>query len=405
MREAPATMRLLTLTSLYPNAAQPHHGIFVENRLRHLLDHDRGITTRVVAPVPWFPFRHPRFGSYATFASAPRAEVRHGIAIMHPRHPVIPKVGMTAAPWLMARFVRPILERLRRDGFAFDRIDAHYFYPDGVAAALLARELGVPLSITARGSDLNIIADHPLARRMILWAALQADVLVTVSDGLRDRLVSLGAPEGRVTTVRNGVDLKTFRPAGDRQGLRARLGLPEEGIPVLLFVGNLIPLKRCHLVIEALARLPGVHLRIAGEGPERTRLEALGWRLGVAERVRFLGRFPQAELAQWYAACDLLVLPSEREGLPNVVLESIASGTPVVAARLPGTVEAVTDPAAGVLVAEATPAAYAEAIAARLATPVTRDAVRAQAESLGWERTSAALSQLLRSPKAARAAA
>ncbi|WP_404379867.1 glycosyltransferase family 4 protein [Caenispirillum salinarum] len=400
-------LRLLTFTTLYPNAAQPHHGVFVENRLRHLLEHDHGITARVVAPVPWFPFSHPRFGGYAAFARAPAAETRHGIAVEHPRYPVIPKVGMTAAPYLLYRAARPVLERLRADGYRFDMIDAHYFYPDGVAAALLARHFGVPLSITARGTDINLIPRYPRPRRMIRWAAGQADALVTVCEALKDGLVDLGVPAGRVTTLRNGVDLTMFRPPADRAALRRDLGLPPAGAaPVLASVGHLIERKRHHLAIEALPHLPPeTRLLIAGEGPEEGALKRRAEVLGVAGRVRFLGRLPHDRLHEVYGACDALVLASSREGWANVLLEAMACGTPVAASRIWGTPEVVAAPEAGRLFDDPTGAAVARAVAALLADPPDRAATRAYAERFGWDDTSRGQARLFRAAVGAPAAA
>ena len=159
-------MKLLTFTTLYPNAIQPHHGVFVENRLRHLIASGE-VTSRVLAPVPWFPFRNPRFGQYADFARVPDEEERHGIRISHPRFGLIPKIGMTLAPHLLYRAARREAARIRSSGYEFDVIDAHYFYPDGVAAAMLARDLDKPLVITARGTDLNLIPKYAAPRRMI----------------------------------------------------------------------------------------------------------------------------------------------------------------------------------------------------------------------------------------------
>ena len=171
-------MKVLTFSSLYPNAARPEHGIFVETRLRQLVMSGQ-VETTVVAPVPWFPFTHPAFGAYAAHARAPRSETRNGVDALHPRFPVLPKIGMTLAPFLLYRAVRPVVERVQHER-GFDLIDAHYFYPDGVAAAMLGRRLGVPVVITARGTDVNLIAQHRFPRRMIRWAARQAAAVVAV---------------------------------------------------------------------------------------------------------------------------------------------------------------------------------------------------------------------------------
>ena len=374
-------IRLLSYTSLYPNAAQPSHGVFVENRLRHLVAGGQA-ATRVIAPVPWFPLRHRMFGGYATFAAAPAAEQRHGIAIHHPRYPLIPKVGMSLAPGLMSRFT---LDAVRHELRArpFDLIDAHYFYPDGVAAALIGRALGKPVVITARGTDLNLIPDHARPRRLIQWAAAQAAGLITVCQALKDRLIDLGVPAERITVLRNGVDLSQFQPP-DRARARAALGLTG---PTLVSVGALIERKAHDLTIRALSLLPDWRLLVAGEGPERGRLAALARNLGVADRVRLVGPVAHDKLAEIYGAADISVLASSREGWANVLLEAMACGTPVVASDVWGTPEVVAAPAAGRLMRERTPEALAEAVAALAADPPDRALTRAYAERFDWQAT------------------
>lgn len=385
-----AAVRILTFTTLYPNAAQPHHGVFVENRLRHLLA-TGDIGARVVAPVPWFPFASPRFGAYGAFARAPKAETRHGIAVDHPRFATIPRIGMTAAPYLLYLGARPTLARLRAAGFDFDLIDAHYFYPDGVAAALLGRYFDRPVTITGRGTDLNLIPRHALPRRMIRWAAGRAAGMITVAAALKDALVDLGVPEARVRVLRNGVDLDLFRPPADRDAARGTLALTRR---TLVSVGHLIDRKGHDLVIAALPALPDTDLLIVGEGPERAALEALAARLGVGARVRFLGRRPHEDLPAIYGAADALVLASSREGWANVLLEAMACGTPVVATALWGTPEVVAAPEAGRLMRDRSAEALAEAAQALFAAPPERAATRAYAEGFGWAPTVAGLRDL-----------
>ena len=153
-----APIRLLTFSTLYPNAARPNHGVFVENRLRHLLASGEA-TSSVVAPVPWFPSQNPRFGDWAKHAQAPARETRHGIEIAHPRYPVIPKIGMSVAPWLLYRAMVPVFADILRGGRTIDAIDAHYVYPDGVAAVWLGKRFGIPVVVTARGTDVTLIPD------------------------------------------------------------------------------------------------------------------------------------------------------------------------------------------------------------------------------------------------------
>ena len=373
-------IRMLVFTSLYPNASQPRHGMFVEERLRHLTASGR-IAATVVAPVPWFPFRHRRFGRYATFAQVPHRERRHGIEILHPRYPVLPKLGTNVAPSLMFRAVLPILRRLHASGTGFDLIDAHYFYPDGVAAVRLGAILGKPVVITARGSDVTWIPRYRRAKRQIQWAAENASAIVAVSQALKGKLTNLGVAPSHISVLRNGVDLDRFTSL-DREMLRAKLGL---GGAVWLAVGNLVELKGVHVTLAALAKVADAILLIAGQGPEEARLRRLVDRLDISSRVRFLGTIPHARLCEYYNAADALVLASSREGMPNVVLESLACGTPVVAAPFDGVTELLDVPEAGEIASERSAEAIASAWLRLRERAPTRAATRSVAERLGWQ--------------------
>ena len=371
-------MKILTFSTLFPNTEKPGHGIFVETRLRHLVATGQ-VEARVVAPVGWFPSKHPRFGDYAKLAKVPRTEVRHGLQVAHPRYPVLPKIGMNVAPLLLAQAARPAIARILDEGYDFDLIDAHYFYPDGVAAAMLARYFNKPLVITARGSDITLLPQYALPRRMIKWAANRADAVITVCHALREEVVALGVPQERVTSLRNGVDLQLFRPV-------ERTANP---LFTLLTVGHLVPVKAQELIIAALPLLPDVRLVVAGDGPNRGMLEALAQELGVQARVQFLGAVPQAQLRAHYGNADALVLASSREGWANVLLESMACGTPVVASRVYGTPEVVAAPEAGVLMQERTPQGVADAVTRLRAAYPDRGATRRYAERFSWDDTSA----------------
>ena len=396
-----APVRLLTFSTLYPNAAQPNHGIFVENRLRHLVA-SGAATSTVVAPVPWFPSRDARFGEWARCAAAPVEEMRHGLRVLHPRYAAPPSLGMYTGPWALLRAGRAALAQLLAEGARFDAIDAHYLYPDGVAAVWLAREAGLPVVITARGSDTSQLPRFALPRRLIGTALREADALIAVSAGLAAGLTALGAAPGKVTVLRNGVDLAAFAPPTDRATLRAKLGLSG---PVILSVGHLIERKAHHLVIGALAELPGACLLIAGEGPEQRALAALAERLGVAERVHMLGARPHAELAKLYGAADALVLASTREGWANVMLEAMACGTPVVAGPAWGSREAISAPEAGLVLDEVGPGPIAAALRRLLANPPARRATRAHAERFGWDETTRGQAELFGHVMAGRSSA
>jgi glycosyltransferase involved in cell wall biosynthesis len=348
----------------------------VETRLRHLVASGQ-VQSRVVAPVPWFPAR------YAEYKSVPLRSERNGLEVRHPRYLNIPKVGMNLAPLLLARCAKREVGRMIDEGYDFDAIDAHYFYPDGVAAVMLGKYFNKPVVITARGSDVNLLPQFPLPRRMIQWAASNAHGIITVSQALKDRLVQLGAAPSAVTPLRNGVDLQRFEPL-DRDAIRNQLGIAGY---TMISVGNLIELKGHHLVIRALQRMPGVLLLIAGKGPDRGKLETLAQELGVAERVRFLGAVQQTELKLYLNAADVMVLASSREGWANVLLESMACGTPVVASNVGGSPEVVAAPEAGLLMSEYSSDGVADAVQRLRARNPERAAVRRYAEQFSWDFT------------------
>ncbi len=375
-------MKILTFTTLYPSSARPNHGIFVENRLRKLNDKP-SIDIRVIAPVPYFPLHSASFGTYAAYANTPKAEMRGGLAITHPRFPLIPKVGMTLAPLFLYLATRSKVQALLDSGFKIDLIDAHYFYPDGVAAALLAKHFNLPFSITARGTDLNLIPQYYGPRKQILWAAERADGLITVCQALKDSLVELGVSDERVTVLRNGVDLDVFKP-GDRDAIRTEMNLSGQ---VVLSVGHLVERKGHHLAIEALRDLPDSTLLIVGEGHERKKLQSLVATHGLGSRVRFLGSVPHEDLHRIYSAADVLVLASSREGWPNVLLEAMACGTPVVATKVWGSGEVVQTHAAGLLAENRTARDISQALKTLLTHLPSRDETRRYAEQFSWDAT------------------
>lgn len=380
-----ARLSVLVFSSLYPNAVQPRHGIFVEERLRQLVASGE-VEAKVIAPVPWFPLAHRRFGRYGQLAAVPFKECRHGIEVLHPRYPRIPKIGMSIAPRLMVAALAGSVRKLQNDGFRFDLIDAHYFYPDGVAAVIIGKRFGKPVVVTARGADVNLIANYRLPRRQIRHAADGAAGIVSVSRALKDRLMGLGVPGAKITVLRNGVDLTRFAPT-DGQAIRSRLGITGS---VWLSVGHLIERKGHHLVIEALQAVPDVRLLVIGDGPLEGELRRQADRLGVAERVEFLGHVDHDQLPAYYTVADALVLPSGSEGMPNVVLEAMACGTPVIATAVGGIPEIICEPEAGELMSERSAAAVARAWAVlqqRRANSRIGESTRAHAQQFSWSDT------------------
>jgi glycosyltransferase involved in cell wall biosynthesis len=383
-------LSILTATTLFPNPVQRAHGVFVETRLRHLLASGE-VDAHVLAPVPWLP-PMVRYSSYGPLQTVSSREERNGLTIEHPRYLVVPKFGMTFTPHTLYRAMRKRLVALLKEGHRFDLIDAHYFYPDGVAAVRLAREFNLPVTVTARGTDLNLIPEYPGPRKMIVDAAAKADGMITVCQALKDTLVEMGIADERVTVLRNGVDLELFRPI-DRAAARKALGIARR---TLASVGLLIDRKGHHHIIRALKDLPDTDLLIAGDGPDRRALERLAQEEGVADRVRFLGSVDQNRLREIYNAVDALVLASSREGWANVLLEAMACGTPVVASAVWGTPEVVARPEAGILMSSLDPKGVAEGVRRLFAAYPDREATRRYAEGFNWNATTEGQLKLFR---------
>jgi teichuronic acid biosynthesis glycosyltransferase TuaC len=374
-------LKILTYTTLFPNTVHPQHGIFVENRLRRIVNTGE-VYAHVIAPVPWFPFKKDVFGHYGSLAQIKRSEERFDLSIQHPRYLTIPKVGMHLAPELLYRgTVNRVKRSVEESGPAL--IDAHYFYPDGVAAAKIGRILGLPVVISARGSDINLISQYEGPRKRMVEAARHCAAIIAVSQSLKERMIEIGIDPDQIHVIPNGVDLDVFSPVSE-EAAREVTGIVR---PTMVAVGNVLSSKGQDIAIRALTLVQNIDLVIVGAGSDVPTFQKLAIDLGVDDRVRFVGSVPQAELKNWFSASDFSILASMREGSPNVVLESIACGTPVIATDVGGASEIITSPDAGRLMSARTPEALATAIQDLRASPPDRKATRAWAENFSWEPT------------------
>lgn len=387
-------MNILTISSLFPNSEQKRHGVFVENRLRKLQEKYPDVNVTVIAPVPYFPFTSEKFGLYGTYAKIPKVEKRHGMTIYHPRYLVIPKIGMNITPYFFSYAIKKLTTKLSKQGHKFDLIDAHYFYPDGVAANWLAKKLDLPITVTARGNDISLIPDYPTPRKLIAKTLLEANACIGVCQALVDEMKQIQPNQSNYYAFRNGVDLNVFTPlmTEKRELLRKEYGVDNKF--VVISVGHFIERKGHHLTIESLKQLPEVHLFLAGDGELDKELRAQVVELGLQKQVTFLGAVDHSQLINFYGLADCMVLASSREGWANVLLESMACGTPVVATPIWGTPEVVADPCAGVLTQDRSVNAIAQAIGELQNNYPARESVRSYAEKFSWDETCDAQYQL-----------
>jgi teichuronic acid biosynthesis glycosyltransferase TuaC len=377
-------LRVLTLSTLFPDASRPNFGVFVERQTLGLAAHPE-VELRLVAPVglPLWPLS--RHLHYAALAALPEHEVWKGLDTFRPHFTTLPATQGRFHARALARRLIPLLTAIRRD-FAFDVIDAEFFFPDGPAAVALGQHFGVPVSIKARGADIHHWGTAPATARQVVAAGQAADGLLAVSHAMRSDMAALGIPPGKIRIHHTGVDLDRFAPR-DRAPAKTAYGVRG---PLIVSLGALIPRKGHDVVIGAMPALPGATLLIAGEGPSRGALTAQIAALGLSERVRLLGSIAHGDLPALLAAADVMALASSSEGLANAWVEALACGTPIVVTPAGGAAEVVTDPAFGRL-AERSSAAFATAISAILADPPAAEAVRRGAAGFTWAANTSAL--------------
>ena len=369
-------MRILTFTSLYPNAIEPRHGIFVKNRMDYF-DRIEGTSRRVIAPVQYFPLLglNPR-SRFHRYNQVPAQETQGNVPVYHPRFLTIPGTGLINVAKAMFSCADKILTDILQTGEKIDLIDGHYLYPDGVGAFRLARKHNLPLFLTARGSDVNFWLEQPGQRNDIMAALEYARRIICVSAALKDRLTSHGVAENKLTVIMNGVDRSIFS-FDDKPGNRGEY---------FLTVGNLVPLKGHKYILQSLACLPAERLVIIGAGALETKLKQQADRLGITDRVTFLPNIPHHELPGFYAKAKCTILMSSMEGMPNVALESLACGTPVVATDVGGLPEIVTKDN-GILLAERTTEALTEALKSAMGREWDRRRISQDMNYLDWPET------------------
>jgi len=364
-------LRILTFTSLYPNKINPRHGIFVKGRMDHF-DQIEGTSRTVIAPVQYFPLlglcRGSRFHGYN---QVPPHEHQNDIAVYHPRYMTIPGTNIINSAHAMTAAAQKIIGQRQID---FDLVDGHYLYPDGVAAFKLAKAHGTPLVLTARGSDVNFWMEQKGIKKDILAAIDYAEKVICVSRALKDRLIRHGVDEDKLTVIMNGVDRSIFKAENNHRG------------KYLLTVGNLVPLKGHDYILQSLQDFPEEKLIIIGSGELENHLKNLANRLFVSDRVIFLPHIPHNELPAYYADAKCSILMSSMEGMPNVVLESLASGTPVIATNVGGIPEVITKDN-GILLPDRTAGALTAALEAALNRDWDRQQISQDMAYLDWHET------------------
>jgi teichuronic acid biosynthesis glycosyltransferase TuaC len=382
-------LRILTFATLFPNAARPNFGIFVERQTAGLAARD-GMDVTVINPIGIPPWPFDRSPHYASLAVLPHHEDYHDLNVHRPRFTLIPRFGGPYNPAMIARAVLPLARKLHKQK-PFDLIDAEFFFPDGPAAMRIAAALQIPFTIKARGADIHHWGHAKGCSSQVLAAANKAAGLLAVSAALKADMVALGMDASKIMVHYTGLDPLRFAPR-DRIAEKAKLGITG---PLILCVGALIPRKNQALLIEALVQLPDATLILAGQGESEAAYRMLAAQFKVTDRVRFMGSVPHNALPALLAAADVMALVSQSEGLANAWVEALACGTPVVASNVGGAPELMRSSDAGRIV-EREVGAIVAAIRELLDSPIPPEKVAAQVASFSWGANAIALEGFFR---------
>lgn len=389
-------MRALLFSNLFPTSRDANRGLFTRQIAAELA---RLCELEVAVPLPWFPpgrLAARLAPGYAREFGGLASELTvDGVRVSYPRYLLIPRLSERAHDRFMYRGVRSTIEQ-RHAVKPFDVINAHWLFPDGVAAMRLGERLKVPVVLTGLGCDVNEDLRDPAKGPRILQALRASAAVTAVSQPLADGLRAAGVPAEKLTVIPNGVDTARFRP-GDAAAARRQLGLGPG--PLVVCVSRLSFEKGVDVLIESARHLrgtlPEARVVIVGEGAQRPALEALIASAGLATHVRLVGAVPHADVATWMTAADAIAMPSRREGHPNAAMEALACGRPLVASRVGALGELITEPR-GITVAAGDVAALARALHDALRRSWDHAAIAASVQEQSWARAAAAYERVLR---------
>jgi len=387
-------MRILTFTSLFPNITNPDFGIFILHRTSHLAKRE-GNVVEVVAPVPYVP-TFLKGTARGSVVSIPSTEEIGNLQVHHPRYLLVPRVSMPLHALLMYAGCLRYAKRLHQE-YSFDCIDAHYVFPDGLAAVLIGRSLGIPVVLSARGTDIHTFQAFTTVRPQIRWALRNAAGVIAVSDSLARIMHDIEPSLRDVQTIGNGVDVRRFFPEDPRVAReKLRVG-PQDRI--IVSVAALKHVKGPDMLVRAAAllkkRFAPCKVLFVGTGPELRSLRQLAEQLGCADICQFVGSVPNEQLKTYFNAADVSCLASRKEGWPNVILESLACGTPVVATGVGEVPRLLANPELGIIV-DPTPEAIHAGLSRALQQKWSPETLSAYAQGHTWENVAARVELVLK---------
>lgn len=377
------TMKILVFSTLFPNHLNPDNSVFIKNRMFSFAKLE-GCEIRVVAPVPYCP-PWKSLGGWYEFSQIKHHEIMQGINVYHPKYPLIPKISMQFHGLSMFLSTIRLIKSIQQD-FPFDLIDVHYIYPDGFAGMLLGKIFKKPVVVSARGSDINQFSHFRTIKPMISKTLKNSQYIISVCDALKDVMIELGADSRKTIVIPNGIDTNLFFPE-EKNVARRSLSLAFDK-KIIFSAGGLISRKGHHIVINAMKNIientQNVHFFIAGKGVYHSFLKKQISDQKLNDYITLLGHVPNSELKHWYSAADVFCLASSREGWANVIMESLACGTPVVATNVWGAPEIITSPEVGMLV-ERNKESIANGLIEALSKDWNREMIREHVSKRTWD--------------------
>lgn len=377
--------RIIAISSIFPNCEEVTKGVYIFKQVEAL---SRKCHVEVIAPVPYFP-SFLKGSRYSRYAKIPFVEKRSGLTIYHPRYLVIPKVGRSLYGMLYFLSISRLLLRLKREKTPHGLL-GFWAYPDGFAVAMLSRLTGLPYAIGCRGCDVNNLENcGTVIRSSVKWTLRKSGRVFAVSSAMAGVIQAMEVDSGKIEVIPNGIDLEMF-DVTSRESARERIPVEiTPGEKVIIFCGRLSEEKGIGYLIDAVSLLKREGLRprllVIGDGPLLPDIRAAIRDKGIEDRVSLLGERPHSEVSLYICASDLLCLPSIREGWPNVVVESLACGVPVVASDVGGVPEIVTSPKFGTLVPPRDHEALALAIRASLETEWDNGLIKDAFRTRTWD--------------------
>ena len=340
---------------MYPSIFNETSGIFVYEQLKALLKVGR-VDIQVLSPVPLSPFPITQISEkWNLYSKVPRESIRDGIKVWHPRYIRLPGSKFHGpSGFTMHKSIESLFKHLRKS-YNPDIIHAFAATPDGYAGLMLARKYRIPFVCSLMGSDINVYPSYrPLSYTMTRKVLLESDRVIAVSNALKDKAETIVLAKQEIRVIYMGVDTENFvKNNVNRNEIRTNLDISPNEI-VLLFVGGLLISKGVFELIESFAKLyksfNNSRLILVGEGPAKNKLLERIRALGIQDFVYFVGRKPHDEIPEWLNACDIFVLPSYSEGLPNALVEAMACKCPVVATRVGGIPEVLKNKENGLLI-------------------------------------------------------